>query len=387
MYNRTRTSRRRTSRSSSPGELSFKEMTSQEHLLQVWYRLKAASGQAAGVDGVMYDDLGRSEAAAAMRVLSRALRKRRYRPAPRRRIRLPKPGGGHRALELPTIVDRVVATALNDVLSTRMEPVFLGCSYGFRPGRSTGQALEALRGAVEAGSSWVLQDDIADAFPSLPVFAALDGFGPHGNDNWQWLVELLLAGPEQRRIGISQGCPLSPLALNVALHHVLDLPHAAADRDAPLYVRYADNLAWAGRSASEVQTARQEAYQRLADAGLRLKGQTARPINLRRNGARIEILGLQLQVEGDRALVRPGGKAFQSLHLLAREAACSPEPIREMQLALEGWISANGLNLESKDLQETSRRAGRALASYGLGEIVRTNSLSDAPSKAKRKGA
>jgi RNA-directed DNA polymerase len=90
-----------------------------------------------------------------------------YEPLPVQRVLVPKPGRGLRPLAIWSLRDRVAQRAVHDYLVPILEPRFLDCSYGFRPGRSVADAVQAVIGARDASRRWVVDADIEDCFGSL----------------------------------------------------------------------------------------------------------------------------------------------------------------------------------------------------------------------------
>ena len=162
--------RRRTS--PPPGGASLRPLTeviNHEHLLDTYEEMRKKNGPGAGVDGLSYRDLSWGEISSLLRGVSSAIGERRYRPHPIRPVRIPK-AIGFRDLKIMTIVDRVVAKALTDALQPVIDPRFLNCSYGFRPRRSREQMLaQVLHDITTDGRYVVAVDDVADAFPSIPI--------------------------------------------------------------------------------------------------------------------------------------------------------------------------------------------------------------------------
>lgn len=188
-------------------------------------------GAAVGVDGVSKDAYGR-KLESNLQDLHERLRAKRYRHQAVRRVLIPKEHGKERPIGVSTIEDKVVQNAVADVLKLIYEPVFLDCSYGFRPGRSAHDALRALnRTLFQRETHWVIEADIKSFFDSIDRKMLMGMLRERIAD--ESLLRLIgkclhvgiLEGAEFSTPdrGTVQGSSLSPLLGNVFLHHVLDL--------------------------------------------------------------------------------------------------------------------------------------------------------------------
>ena len=136
-------------------------------LWEAWERVRGNRG-AAGVDRVTLAYV--QEVFGVRRLLAELqhdLRKGTCRPAPARRVEIPKPDGSKRPLGMPAVRDRVAQQAAKIVLEPVFEADFLPCSYGFRPKRSAVQAMERLRTGFIAGYHFVVEFDIASFFGEI----------------------------------------------------------------------------------------------------------------------------------------------------------------------------------------------------------------------------
>ncbi|MGH9374027.1 MAG: group II intron reverse transcriptase/maturase [Vicinamibacterales bacterium] len=235
-------------------------------------RVKANRG-APGVDHVTVA-MFEARLDANLAALSEALRADTYRPQPIRRHWIPKGPRERRPLGIPTVRDRVVQTALRLVLEPIFETTFAPHSYGFRPQRSTKQALRRVVTLLRAGYRYVVDADLQAYFDSIP-HALLRGRvqAKVSDTRVLALVEAFLHQPIFEGLaqwttdeGTPQGAVISPLLANLYLN---PLDHAVAAAGYEM-VRYADDFVILCRTADDAQQALTLVHRWTAAAGLRL---------------------------------------------------------------------------------------------------------------------
>jgi RNA-directed DNA polymerase len=139
-----------------------------DDILEHAYELARVNDGAAGVDGVTFEAIESADVDEWLTRLGKALRDRTYRPDPVRRVMIPKPNGGERPLGIPTIRDRVVQTAVKLVIEPIFEADLEPNAYGYRPGRSAGDAVEAAHGLLRDGYTDVVDADLTKYLDPLP---------------------------------------------------------------------------------------------------------------------------------------------------------------------------------------------------------------------------
>ena len=251
----------------------------------------------AGVDEVTWETYGQ-DLQGNLEDLHRRVHRGGYRAKPARRAYIPKHDGRQRPLGIAALEDKILQRAVVEVLNGIYETDFVGFSYGFRPGRSAHDALDALAaGIYDKKVNWVLDADIRDFFGSLDHSWLLKFLEHRIADRrllrliQKWLSAGVIEDGvwSQTTRGTAQGASASPMLANVYLHYVFDLwAHRWRRREARgevIIVRYADDYIVGFQHQRDAQRFLDDLRGRLAQFGLELESEKTRLIEFGRFAA------------------------------------------------------------------------------------------------------
>ena len=349
------------------------------NLAAAWQQVRANKG-AACVDGMTIATFARHAEDQLLR-LGEQLRTQRYCPQPIRRVMIPKPASTQkRPLGIPTLRDRIVQTALLNVMEPIFEHNFADHSYGFRPRRGCKDALRRVNQLLENGYHYVVDADIQSYFDSIPHATLMKRIGTHIADGrvMELLEKYLKAqvldttkrwSPEQ---GTPQGAIISPLLANIYLN---PLDHLIGNAGYEM-IRYADDLVILCKSAEAADKALELLRHWTEENGLMLHPEKTRIANANVRGEGFDFLGYHFEC-GKRWPRKKSEKKIREtirLHTRRNNGNSMRTIIEGVNLILRGWFEyfkhSNRSTLKTVDaftrgrlrsiLRKRAKKRGRA---------------------------
>ena len=341
-------------------------------LWAAWEKVRANGGKG-GVDGVSIEAIEKAAGGAAQWVgtLHQELRSKTYKPKAVRRVYIDKPDGRKRPLGIPTVGDRVVQTACLLILEPIFEADFEDCSYGFRPNRNAHQALEEIRGYLQAGYQAVYDADLRSYFDTIDHERLMACVRMRVADRSVLkLISMWLKAPvldwerggggggemvQRSRKGTPQGGVISPLLSNLYLHWFDKVFHRVtgpAHWANAWLVRYADDFVVLARYQGERLTGWIES--KLENwMGLEINRDKTRVIDLKQPAVKLDFLGYTFRYDRDlkgrsqsylnvtiskKALKRERQRLREKI---SQESSFVPLPelIEELNGHLQGWAN------------------------------------------------
>ena len=232
------------------------------YMLREAWRSVRTNGGAPGVDGMTIDDVEQYGVESYLKELGEDLRKQTYESQAVKRVMIPKANGGERPLGIPTVRDRIAQTVCKMILEPIYEADFEDSSYGFRPGRSSKDAMTAIRENLKEGKTEVYDADLSKYFDTIP------------HDKLQIALKERIADPRILKLinkwlkvsvcengkytsgkkndkGTPQGGVISPLLANVYFHlldRIVNNTRSLFGKHGVRIVRYADDFVLMGKT-------------------------------------------------------------------------------------------------------------------------------------------
>lgn len=281
---------------------------------------------------------------------------------PIKRVYIPKKGGKTRPLGLPTILDRCKQAIVKSALEPFWEAKFEGCSYGFRPGRSSHDAVQKLFCIVRPGKTrrWILDADIEGAFDNISHEFLIKAIGNFPGRSWikAWLESGVMENYQfaPTIAGTPQGGIISPLLANIALHGIEDVLNISYDKYGRLHqkseyalVRYADDFVICAKSEESCTKAKEIISNWLNIRGLKLSEAKTKIVSIEQGfdflGFNIRQYKTKSKRRGIAVLIKPSKdsvKSFKKSMSLEWKKSMSwsiDRVIENLNPKIKGWCS------------------------------------------------
>ena len=318
----------------------LEEVYNPGRLQEAWQRVKRNAG-AAGIDEMTVKDFER-RSDELLRIIHEKLKEMTYRFKPALRVLIPKEGSGKfRKLGIPVIMDRIVATSINEVFVEIFAPEFTEANFGFLRGKSQQQAIMHVQKLANEGYEWCASIDLKSFFDEIPheVMFKLIRRKIADERLVTMIARALKAGVvvdgkfEKTTKGAPQGSPLSPMLSNIVLN---ELDHEL-ERRGLRYCRWADDfviLVKSERAAKRAMTNVTEYLEEKLGLQVNTEKSKATPIK------DVTFLGFQIL----RGKIRVSNKAREKFKNRVRELTRRNNPlsmyqnIQELNEYLRGWV-------------------------------------------------
>jgi len=276
-------------------------------LREAWKRVKA-NGGSPGVDGVTIAEVERIGVDIYLKELGEEIRKQTYQPQAVKRVMIDKANGGKRPLGIPTVRDRIAQTVCKMILEPIFEADFEDSSYGFRPGRSSKDAITAIKAHLKEGKTEVYDADLSKYFDTIPHDKLQIALRQRVADPRilklinKWLKVPIYEDGQYRSGKGNQGTPqggvISPLLANIYFHlidRIVNNTRSLFSKHGVRIVRYADDFVLMGKKLpEEVLEKLKNLLQRM---GLSLNENKTRQIDARKES--FNFLGFMIRYDKD----------------------------------------------------------------------------------------
>ena len=324
----------------------MEQILSSDNLNRAYLQVVRNKG-AEGVDGMKYTEL-KEHLEKNGETIKEQLRARKYKPQPVRRVEIPKPDGGVRALGVPTVTDRFVQQAIAQVLTPLYEEQFHDHSYGFRPNRCAQQAILTALAIMNDGKDWIVDIDLEKFFDTVNHDKLMTLIGKTIKDGdvisivRKYLVSGIMIDDEYEDsvVGTPQGGNLSPLLANIMLNE-LDKEMEKRGLD---FVRYADDcIIMVGSEMSANRVMRN--ISRFIEEKLGLKVNASKSKVDRPSGLKYLGFGFYFDRQAQQYKAKPHAKSVERFKARVKQLTCrswgvsNVYKVQKLNGLIRGWIN------------------------------------------------
>ena len=355
-------------------------------LRQAWQSVKT-NGGAPGVDKVTISDVEQYGVEKYLKELGEELRKQTYEPQAVKRVMITKSNGGERPLGIPTVRDRIAQTVCKLILEPIFEADFEESSYGFRPNRSSKDAITAIKDHLKEGNTEVYDADLSKYFDMIPHDKLLIALKERITDPrilkliTKWLKVSVYENGQYKsghknRTGTPQGGVISPLLANVYMHlidRIVNNTRSLFHKYGVRIVRYADDFVLMGKTLPE------EIVEKLKDLlnrmGLMLNETKTRQIDAREDS--FNFLGFTIRYDRDLKgrntkywNIMPSKKSEEKIRdkvgefLKTHGHYKAEDVVKELNTIMRGWL--NYFDIKGVSYPAMSKRRLRFYLSNNL---------------------
>lgn len=315
-----------------------------DNLKYAWKKVKSNKG-CAGVDKQSINDFQKQNEHY-LGEIQRAVRNGVYRAMPVLRKYIPKTDGNLRPLGIPTVKDRILQQATKNVIEQIFEMKFLDCSYGYRVGKSSHQAIKQIKKYTQQGYTWIIDADVEKFFDSVDHKLLMRFVAEEISDGKvlslieSWLKANVMNEGKQEAtfMGTPQGGIVSPLLSNIYLHEIDKQVNTIDD---VILVRYADDFVILCKTKDVAERTLRQVKAILTGLKLRLNKEKTKIVNANRES--YEFLGFRLKMRNGMLLITPRQKSIEKFKESVRTLTWRKQPVTPVNMvsrlnnAIIGW--------------------------------------------------
>jgi group II intron reverse transcriptase/maturase len=324
----------------------LEEILSKRNLFEAYKKVKEKKGSP-GIDGMTVHAV-LPWLKEHVEELRQSIRDGKYKPAPVRRVVIPKPDGGERKLGIPTVIDRIIQKAITQSLTPLYEPIFAEESFGYRPGRSPQQAMQRVKELVDEGFVYVAEVDLSKYFDTINHELLMNMIRENIKDKRviDLIKKYLKSGVMidgvviETEEGSPQGGPLSPLLSNI----YLDRYDQEMRRRGVTFVRYADDIVVLARSRRAAERLL-ESSKKYLEGKLKLKVNEDKSRAISIYSSEFKFLGYAIGKGKDGNYIRAHKSSLRKAKQKLREKTKRNrgrnvrEVMKEIKVYMTGWLN------------------------------------------------